>query len=162
MTVFSHTLQRLGYSGLAPFFVAIFGSLMLGNDNGGVLGISLNWSLVFISYSALIASFMAGSLWGRALSVANQRQDSSRNISVLVWSNLLSMLSWASLGVWYQGYALLALLVLAAVYFGIFLIERVFLESKVIDPLSDSYLGLRRRLTAAVIILHVGAMGVFN
>lgn len=133
----------LGCMGLLPFIGALFGSLR----DIAILSMSAQW--LFASYSAVILSFLCGSLWGRSLS-GNFNVSSGLLMTV---SNLVALLAWMSLlnsssqlkssiGLLGFGY----LVVLAC--------EHVASE-KMYHNVYFGYLRLRWGLTIAVVIMHI-------
>ena len=80
-------INALGYLGLVPFLT---GSWLIVTERALL---NLNTSFIFASYSAIILTFLGGTLWGRCLVLANSLR---RNLLLLV-SNLLALLAWFSL-----------------------------------------------------------------
>jgi len=86
----------LGYLGLIPFLVPLIEMTDALASGVGVHGASIFGfyaPYVFIAYSAIILSFLAGILW------AKSRDFSQRRIarSMILFSNLLALSGWASL-----------------------------------------------------------------
>ena len=92
----SATLTRvLGFLGLVPFMLpsylmanaALFGS---GLQSAAIFG--LYGPYVFIAYSAIILSFLGGTLWAQA-----RQSDDSSALMTILFSNLLALSAWACL-----------------------------------------------------------------
>ena len=89
-------MHILGYAGLIPFGIPV--CLML-NDLwfGSEIRNGIPWAVhapdIFISYSAVILSFMCGTLWARWQTIGNNRLAKG---AVLV-SNLLALSAWGAL-----------------------------------------------------------------
>ncbi len=113
----------------------------------------VGWSLpglpsfiVFVTYSAIILSFLGGTLWGQVLP-----RDEHR-VVLLIVSNVIALLAWAGLLlIFLLGKVALVLLLLG--YLLVVLFEVIHKEtlSGVIDW---KYLTLRKRVTAIVVVLH--------
>lgn len=79
--------HTLGYLGLIPFALSAFAiSFELSIFNTSAL-------LIFVSYSAIILSFLSGVMWGNSLN----HKESSTNRYTLLLSNLFALLAWFSL-----------------------------------------------------------------
>lgn len=79
--------HTLGYLGLIPFALSAFAiSFELSIFNTSAL-------LIFVSYSAIILSFLSGVMWGNSLN----HKESSTNRYALLLSNLFALLAWFSL-----------------------------------------------------------------
>lgn len=129
-------LVILTYAGAVPFVISL---LMMW------LGLSL-WmvpaSKLFLSYSAVINAFMAGSMWGRLL-----REEANTQQAILaVVSNALALIGWAALALDSGVHASVVLL------FSYLLILVVDVLNRASLP--DYYLPLRLKITAAVVLLH--------
>ena len=81
-------MQLLGYVGLIPFLVASLASLMELD-----LPIPVSPMTLLLTYGAIILSFMAGTLWGRAI----HRADSEATNSLLLLSNAFALTAWLTL-----------------------------------------------------------------
>ncbi|PSV27807.1 DUF3429 domain-containing protein [Photobacterium sp. GB-27] len=80
----SHTL---GYLGLIPFALSALAiSLEIRIFNTSAL-------LIFVSYSAIILSFLSGVMWGNSL---NHKENSTSRFALLL-SNFFALLAWFSL-----------------------------------------------------------------
>jgi len=139
----------LGSIGLVPFIVSV-GSMVSGAWLGGGLQSASIFGLyapyVFMAYSAIILSFLAGTLWGKWETFPSNR----RSAAVLIFTNLTSLLAWVSLTVIHmsQFLSILAVAFLAAGYLGILGVERTLKSS------SRGYWNLRVSLTTVVVLLH--------
>lgn len=141
------TREFLGYAGLIPF-ITLSAYIGLSGDSLGIL--------LFSSYSAVIASFIAGTLWGQALHVSAVNRT-----AIFILSNLLSISPWAGLLLIFSGYPLAGLCLLVAVFFCLWWVEKHFLwrvlEFTLLDRLHH-YWRLRSRLTALVILSHIATI----
>ena len=76
--IHSRVINSLGYAGLFPFFAGVwaaFAKLSFG---------AWSASHLFLSYSAIILSFLAGALWGGA----KELEESSVSRLLLIGSNV--------------------------------------------------------------------------
>ncbi len=141
--------RLLGSAGLMPFILSV-GSMVSGAWSGGGLQSASIFGLyapyVFLAYSAIILSFLAGTLWGKWETFPSNR----RSAAVLIFTNLTSLLAWVSLTVIHisQFLSILAVALLAAGYLGILGVERTLKSS------SRGYWNLRISLTTVVVLLH--------
>ncbi len=125
----------LGYAGLLPF---IAGPLWLSVAPDSAPA----WlDRVWLSYTAMIASFMAGTLWGLALPTA----EGPDGLVGMALSTVLMLLAWAAATLAFP----LALLALGAVF--ILLVLAEIWRERVLDPLSG-YFSLRLSLTTGVVL----------
>lgn len=141
------TREFLGYAGLLPF-VILTAYIGLYNDSFGVL--------LFSSYSAVIASFIAGTLWGQALHVSAVNRT-----ALFIFSNLLCIIAWVSLALILFSYSTIGLCILLSVFLCLYFVEKYFLwqvlEFTLLDRLHH-YWRLRGRLTFIVITCHILAI----
>ena len=139
----------LGIIGLIPFIVSV-GCMLSGAWLSGGLQSASIFGLyaphIFLAYSAIILSFLAGTLWGKWETFPSNR----RSAAVLIFTNLTSLLAWVSLTVIHisQFLSILAVALLAAGYLGILGVERTLKSS------SRGYWNLRVSLTTFVVFLH--------
>ena len=75
--------QILTFCGALPFYLLLIPALPLLSDESRIHG--------FLAYGAVIAAFMAGTLWGLA------QRDRDPPILPIISSNALALLAWASL-----------------------------------------------------------------
>ena len=136
----------LGYAGLSPF--VLLSVMMLhaafvgpGLQSSSVFGLYAPY--LFISYSAIILSFLSGTLWSRNGYAA----ESTKNELLLVGSNLLALIAWLALILVYFSsvMTLLAVSLLIAGFASVLLLERSIMTT------NKSYWRLRLYLTSAVI-----------
>ena len=136
------TMFQLGYLGLLPF---IGGLVLLMLDRAFF---SLSGQQVFISYSAVILSFLSGILWGVALNSFTTKLGRT----ALVVSNILALAAWAALLL--EGYTNLAVLLLAIGFVAVWFAEKhIRTTQKGISP--EGYQTLRNRLTIGVVAMHL-------
>ena len=126
--------KYLGYAGLLPFVGPALAAWGLPQSST-----SLNY--LFITYSAVILSFVAGTLWG------SLSHDPSRKARLLfILTNLVALLCWAV----FFTHLLLALALLTAGFASLY-----YAETRWTPPqYSADYLSLRLRLTTVVILSH--------
>src|SRR5690606_6806112 len=128
------------YLGIIPF-VAAAAAVILQMPLGPFAGLEL-----FVTYSAVILSFVAGSLWGKVMS----SKDSGDDSKALVITTALSLVGWLAL---LLDHIPFALVILALGFFVAWIIER----SPSIGESSycpQDYTKMRGRLTLWVIVLH--------
>ena len=128
------TKQYLGYLGLAPF------ALTLALDYTDAQLFTQPPAQIFIFYSAIILSFVSGTLW--------RQQSSNLNTKRQLLSNLFSLLAFASLLCSQQ----IAIIVLATSYLTLLCCEYLFDRNA---PDCRDYLIMRFHLTALVILIHI-------
>lgn len=139
-------MSVLGYAGLGPF--VLLSVMMLhaafvgpGLQSSSVFGLYTPY--LFISYSAIILSFLSGTLWSRNGYAA----ESTKNELLLVGSNLLALIAWLALILVYFSsvMTLLAVSLLIAGFASVLLLERSIMTT------NKNYWRLRLYLTSAVI-----------
>ncbi|GIU45361.1 DUF3429 domain-containing protein [Shewanella marinintestina] len=127
----------LGYAGLLPFIITTVMSW------AGWVTPWLDPKFAFISYSATILSFLAGTLWGRVLSLY-----ASNNIgNLLILSNLYALLAWFSL---LLAVPAVGLVTLSFGYFSLLSIEKNCQNL----PVDQEYRRMRVRLTSVALLTH--------
>ena len=129
----------LSFMGLIPFFVSFYLSIQ-----------SLTWQvqskLAFIAYSAIILSFIAGTLWSRT--------DEEKQAKQKVISNIFSLLAFLALLVNHQ----LALSLLMVSYVSLLVYETRLAKVNKQAYLGSPYLKMRLKLTIIVTLLQLGAL----
>lgn len=139
---FYRIARILGCAGLLPFLAALLASAI------GVSGLSVTPRWLFVSYSAIILSFLCGSLWGQLL-----RSDfDARTFSLMLISNLIALLAWTSLLVTDLEIGIV-LGMLAAGFLAVLASEYIH-GKKITDDTDRDYLRLRWGLTTAVVAMH--------
>ncbi|MEC8427727.1 MAG: DUF3429 domain-containing protein [Pseudomonadota bacterium] len=132
--------KSLTWSGLLPFLAClIWGALNLPSADVAA-------ETVFISYSAVILSFMAGTLWGRA-----SHSPNTQHAPLLIASNIWALLAWVA--VLFSQQPLWSTVGLALLALGFIHLYRLEAE-RLHQALDTEYLGLRKRVTSAVVITH--------
>ncbi|TLU65130.1 DUF3429 domain-containing protein [Thalassotalea litorea] len=133
------TYKRLGYAGLLPF---VAGVSLFAFD---VKVFTLTGDTLFILYSAVILSFLAGTLW------ANSLKNNGEAIydRELITSNLISLTAFVSL---MMNSSLTAVTLLLVAYLLIFKHEATLENYAEIYP---DYFSMRKRLTLVVSGLHL-------
>lgn len=136
----------LGYAGLLPFAVALLAAVT------DVFDLPVSPQKIFVSYSAVILSFLCGSLWGRLLAA----QLTLTVVILLLLTNVFALTAWVSLlsvnwrlefslGLLVLGYAL----VLATEYAVVGLLY---------NEVYRGYLRLRSWLSIFVVGMHFAMM----
>ena len=105
------TRDFLGYAGLTPFIVLTVYIGFYGSTSSSVL--------VFSSYSALIASFIAGTLWGQALHI-----NSDNRIALFILSNLLTLAAWLSVLLIFLDYYFFGVCLLLLINVSLWFVEK--------------------------------------
>jgi hypothetical protein len=129
--------QTLGYLGLAPF------ALTLVFEKFSPVLFNIAAERVFILYSAIIFSFIAGTLW--------RKHNDRLSLKLQLCSNIFSLLAFFTLLL--PNY--LALVILAVIYPAILYCEYYFDAAKTEHK---SYLRMRLYLTTLVVIMHIIAI----
>lgn len=130
--------NHLGYAGLLPFVI----TLLMHINQFTMLGSPLTF---FITYSAIIASFLSGALWRSAFD-----KDATNEKLTLCVSNVLALLAWI-------GWLIMPISIpvtlglLTTVYLSILWYEEIYLSTQI----AHEYHQLRRRLTFIVVTCHL-------
>ena len=136
------TMFQLGYLGLLPFI----GGLVLMMFKETLF--ELFGQQIFITYSAIILSFLSGVLWGAAL----EGFDNTLGRTALILSNLFALAAWAALLL--DGYAKLAVALLAIGFLAVWFAEKhIRINQKAASP--EGYQTMRNRLTLGVVAMHL-------
>ncbi|MGM0524660.1 MAG: DUF3429 domain-containing protein [Pseudomonadota bacterium] len=139
-------MQLLGFAGLIPFLVFSLAQLM-----GVKLPLPVAPMTLLLTYGAIILSFLAGILWGRAI----HRADSEATNSLLVLSNAFALLAWFSL---LLDSVFWALLIQMAGFALVLTFERVLARGSLMTTQSGYY-PMRLILTAGVIVCQLLVLG---
>jgi hypothetical protein len=154
-------VRLLGFAGLIPFLVPVVlmvqGALSTkGFESASVFGLYAPY--VFITYSAIILSFLCGALWGKAVS-GDCRQAAN---AVLIFSNLIALSAWSCTLLIYLTpiMSIFAVVLLLAGFLAVLLCEREFVQmanqrNSEKDFRTTSYWKMRMQLTALVALLHL-------
>ncbi|NUY56929.1 DUF3429 domain-containing protein [Salinivibrio sp. EAGSL] len=136
-------MLNLGYLGLLPFAGALVVSWT------GLTVFGLAGEQLFITYSAVILSFLSGVLWGSGL----DNPPPTSNRYALVLSNVFALLAWGAL---VKGATPLSLTVsvLTAGYFLVWLTERWIRYRQQKNDQPAGYQTMRDRLTLSVMAFH--------
>ena len=134
----------LAWFGILPFLIAIL-MVALGSTLFSVSG-----ELLFVTYSAIILTFMAGTLWGQC---SHSDESATDHRIPIVVSNIWAIIAWLCVILTQVNEAFLSvvILLLALGYF------HILTQEKKVNLLvaSESYLTLRTQVTCKVIILHL-------
>jgi hypothetical protein len=147
----SHITIWLGYLGLIPFLIPLWQMIEAVNIGVGIHSASvfgLYAPYIFISYSAIILSFLAGVLWSKG------KIDSQHKVSkaAIIFSNLMALSAWASLIlINYSSMMTMFAVALLLGGFGSLLLAERALN---IDSQDTNYWRMRLVLTMIVIVAH--------
>ncbi|WP_268677115.1 DUF3429 domain-containing protein [Vibrio caribbeanicus] len=137
-----NTMYSLGYLGLIPFIVGVvsYATQINIKEIGG--------DHLFVSYSIIIFTFLAGVLWGNGI---YQASGTGARLA-LIMSNVFALTSWAMLFI-ISDHNILIVTGLAIGYLTIWFIERSN-RHRFANKL-DEYDMMRFRLTVGVVFLHL-------
>lgn len=135
----SSLVQRLGYAGLIPFLITALWAWFDPSHQP--------WAnQLFVYYSAIILSFMAGTLWGRTL----HTDIASHPQAVFITTNIVAVTAWLVLAL---GFLTIATGVLLLGFVAILWTELRYLRS---TPASyPNYATMRFVLTTIVVACHL-------
>lgn len=135
----------LGYLGLLPFYMCLLLSQIVNNEQLEPHSLIVSIQQAFVFYSAIILSFMSGTLW--------QKETSKKQVKLQLLSNVLCLIAFACLlmPVFY------ALIILPIAYAGLLLTEHLLRFQQQIT-LTASYIKMRLILTLLVVLSHVAAL----
>ena len=135
------TWQWLGFAGLLPFII-----LSVLAFNHSLLAPEMTM-LGFVSYSAVILSFVAGTLWGKAVILTLDDNIAK----LLIISNIIALGCWIAL---LTPFVLSALILLVSGYLYLLYIE---FKAKQLST-TTSYITLRTILTSVAVVCHIVVM----
>lgn len=135
-------MYSLGYLGLIPFIVGVvsYATQINIKEIGG--------DHLFVSYSIIIFTFLAGVLWGNGI---YQTSEVGARLA-LIMSNVFALMSWFMLFI-ISSHNILIVTGLAIGYLAIWFIERSN-RHRFANQL-DEYDVMRTRLTVGVVFLHL-------
>ena len=135
----------LGYLGLLPFYICLLLSQIVNNEQLEPHSLIVSIQQAFVFYSAIILSFMSGTLW--------QKEASKKQVKLQLLSNVLCLIAFACLlmPVFY------ALIILPITYAGLLFTEYLLRFQQQIT-LTASYIKMRLILTLLVVLSHVTAL----
>ncbi|MBM6551431.1 DUF3429 domain-containing protein [Marinomonas ostreistagni] len=133
-------IMTLGYLGLVPFIASTVIHLT------GWMRTELEPQTVFITYSAIILSFLCGALWGQVIEQPMQ----PRGRTLLVCSNIVALVAWLGLLIQQPHMSLLALF---CGYVSVFWLEVRWLKQLRAD--NSYYPSMRFALTTIVCSMHL-------
>lgn len=155
----SQLVNLLGFAGLIPFVIPVVlmvqGALSAkGFESAALFGLYAPY--VFITYSAIILSFLCGALWGKTFS-GSCRQTSN---AVLIFSNLIALCAWSCTLLIYLApiMSIFAVTLLLAGFLAVLFCERELMAAQE-EPDNNlrlsSYWNMRVQLTLMVSALHL-------
>lgn len=144
------TKQLLGYLGLIPFVIALaFQSLI-------IEFFQQTPKQVFIFYSAVILSFIAGTLW--------RKKNDQLSIKRQYLSNIFSLMAFLALLI-PQNFSLILLAVsYLAILFCEYKLDEAQVEGTKVEGIkveNKQYFDMRLQLTSIVVLLHIIAFSVW-
>ena len=142
----SRVINSLGYAGLLPFLAAVWAAYAQ---------LSFwEWpaSQLFLSYSVIILSFLAGALWGKA----KELEESEISCLLLIGSNGFALTGWLAvlLG---KDYLPAGLAVSMTGFILVYLVEHK-TQGLLLQGMGSAYLKFRLTLTCVVCLAH-GRLG---
>jgi hypothetical protein len=143
-------IRILGYTGLIPLMIPVwpmFDQLWFGLGLRSAVLFGIYAPQIFIAYSAVILSFMSGTLWAKWQTV---KEQSLAKFAVLT-SNLFALSAWCALLLIYSA-PVMAVFSVALLMLGF--ISLLWVEH-LIGGLEKVYWRMRLSLTGIVIILHL-------
>jgi len=146
----SHVINSLGYAGLLPFLAAIWAAYA--NLSFGA------WpaSHLFLSYSVIILSFLAGALWGKA----KELEESNVIRLLLIISNIFALMAWLAvlLG---RDYLSAGLAVSMTGFILVYLVEHK-TKGLLLQGMDSAYLKFRLTLTSVVCLAHLSILALIQ
>jgi len=143
-------IRILGYAGLIPFVVPVWlmiDGFWFGPGLQSAVLFGLYAPYLFIAYSAVILSFMSGTLWANGQTTGNL----SLAKPAVLMSNLLALSAWSSL--------LLIYIAPIMTIFSVTLLMLGFISllwaERILNSLTEVYWRMRLSLTAIVATLHL-------
>ena len=141
--IHSRVINYLGYAGLLPFFAAVwaaYAELSFG---------AWTASHLFLSYSVIILSFLAGVLWGKA----KELEESNVSRLLLIGSNVFALTAWLAvlLG---RDYLSAGLTVSMTGFILVYLVEHK-TQGLLPQGMDSAYLKFRLTLTSVVCLAHL-------
>jgi hypothetical protein len=115
---------------------------------------SLQGMVLFISYSAIIVSFLAGTLWGQS-----SHQSESKNGLLIIFSNIWAVGAWAALllQMMFQMSAI-ALIILMLIYTHIIVVEANHKSETSLSNAVSGYMIMRKGITGIVLLMHASLL----
>jgi hypothetical protein len=140
--IHSRVINSLGYAGLLPFLAVVwaaYADLSLG---------AWSASHLFLSYSVIILSFLAGALWGKA----KELEESNVSRFLLISSNVFALTAWLAvlLG---KDYLSVGLAVSMTGFILVYLVEHKI--RGLLQGMDSAYLKFRLTLTSVVCLAHL-------
>ena len=141
-------IKALGYAGLLPFLitaVVMLNAVINGPGLQGAAVFNLYAPYVFISYSAVILSFMAGTLWAKWESGS----DSTMTNAAVLFSNVVSLTAWLALLMIFMSsiMTVFAVTILLVGFASLLWVERL-------TKTASDYWQMRVNLTSSVMLMH--------
>ena len=146
----SRVINSLGYAGLLPFLVAVWAAYA--EQSFGA------WSAshLFLSYSVIILSFLAGALWGKAKELA----EPNVGRLLLIGSNVFALTAWLA-GLLGTDYLSAALLLSMSGFILVYLVEHI-TQELLLQGMGSAYLKFRFTLTSIVCLAHLSIIALIQ
>ena len=142
--------NTLGYAGLLPFFAAAWAT------HANISFGEWSASFVFLSYSAIILSFLSGALWGKA----KELEESDVSRVLLILSNVFALSAWLAILLG-KAYLSAGLAISLIGFILVYLIEQQ-MQGLLLKDMGSAYLNFRRVLTTAVCLAHLLILALIN
>ena len=142
--------NTLGYAGLLPFFAAAWAT------HANIPFGEWSASFVFLSYSAIILSFLSGALWGKA----KELEESDVSRMLLILSNVFALTAWLAILLG-ETYLSAGLAISLIGFILVYLIEQK-TQGLLLKDIGSAYLKFRRGLTTGVCLAHVLILASIN
>jgi len=156
---YNRARKFLGIAGLVPFIaLPILHTIGFNNINfqsQNEFVIKFNMLNAFIAYSAIILSFLAGSIWGKSISIDGTKPN---NFLILL-SNCLSIGAWLCLVLINSQHERILLTLLLLGFVTLLLAEH-FNKRKLYGARAKAYLRLRTSLTGIVALCHIAFLSM--
>jgi len=147
----SRLINILGYLGLTPFLLCLavmLYSVIFGRGLHSASIFGFYGPYVFIAYSGVILSFLAGTLWSQA----RLSQQVALAKSAIIFSNLVALMIWFSLLIIYLS-PILTVTALCRLMAGF--LSLLYFERFLAVETDEHYRSMRVQLTAIVCIAHL-------
>ncbi|MFT5756851.1 MAG: hypothetical protein ACI9LM_001576 [Alteromonadaceae bacterium] len=134
--------QLLGYLGLLPFIACLYLSIE-------TVDLNITAKQAFIAYSAIIISFISGTLW--------RKNNNSTYVNQQIISNIVSLIAFVTLLIEPD----VALIILAFSFLFLFIFEKksaIYIKE---NSVITGYMSMRLWLTLMVVSLHIIAYGLW-
>lgn len=143
-----YVTRSLGFLGLIPFFASLYWVITQQTP------LDYNPAFLFLSYSAIILSFLAGTLWGRSI----QLDQTPTGSLLLIISNGAAIVAWCSLLLGFEFYVATLILLMAG-FSALLAIEYRGYDTY-FEGTEPYYMQMRFTLTTIVLITHIALLAI--